>query len=223
MPTSAPPAESPTAELTRRYLAAALAGDRREALRLVMDEGIERGITVPELYLGVIQPAQAEIGRRWQANELTVAQEHVATAVSQIVVSHLYHRIPRAAPNGRLVLVACAQGELHELGARMAADFLEMAGFNVIFLGANVPAGSLARMARQTKPQLVVISAATTLCFPGLRESIAALREQAGDVPVAIGGSAFAWTEQCAVEGVVPGGGSAEELVAVAKRLTGVA
>ena len=217
-------AAAPTAteELTRRYLDAALAGDRREALRLMMTDGVERGVPVPDLYLKVIQPAQAEVGRRWQANEISVAQEHVATAVSQLVVSHLYHHIPRAQPNGRLVLVACAQGELHELGARMAADFLEMAGFDVVFLGANVPAGSLARMVEQMRPDLVVVSAATTLCFPGLREMVRALREADPDVPVAVGGSAFSWTEQCAVEGVVPGGGSAEELVAQARRLTGV-
>ncbi|HKG94051.1 MAG TPA: cobalamin-dependent protein [Gemmatimonadaceae bacterium] len=219
-PASAPPA---IAELTRRYLDAALVGNRREALRLVIEEGIERGVAVPELYLHVIQPAQFEVGRRWQANEISVAQEHVATAVSQLVVSHLYHHIDRATPNGRLVLVACAQGELHELGARLAADFLEMSGFNVVFLGANVPAGSLVRMVQQMKPDLVIISAATTLCFPGLRDMVKALREAQADLPVAIGGSAFTWAEQCAVEGVVPGGGSAGELVDVARRLTGLA
>jgi len=48
----------------------------------LFDEGLAAGVSVPELYLEVIRPAQYEIGRLWQANLVTVAEEHVATSVS---------------------------------------------------------------------------------------------------------------------------------------------
>lgn len=69
------------AELNRRFVAAQLRGDRREALRVVIDEGLAGGATVPELHLRVVQPAQYEIGRLWQENKISVAEEHLATAI----------------------------------------------------------------------------------------------------------------------------------------------
>src|SRR3712207_4670693 len=72
------------AEIAPRYLEALLAGDRNAAVRAALDDGVARGLTVPDLYVGVIQPAQHRIGELWQENRLTVAHEHVATAISQL-------------------------------------------------------------------------------------------------------------------------------------------
>lgn len=120
-----PTAPTTLDDLRTRYPAAQLAGDRREALRLIVEEGAERRVPVSALHLEVIRPAQVEIGRPWQENPITVADEPLATAISQLVVSHLYRYLPPAALDGRRVIVSCADGELHEMGARMAADFLE--------------------------------------------------------------------------------------------------
>jgi methanogenic corrinoid protein MtbC1 len=211
-----------------RYLAAQLNGDRQEALRLVLEEGLERGVAVPDLHLKVVQRAQRQIGTLWQENRITVAQEHLATAISQLVVSQLYRYLPRTRGNGRRVLVACAEGEQHEMGARIAADFLEMAGFDVHFLGANVPADSVAEMAAERRPgrrsvDLLVLSATTSICFPGLQATMRRVRELAPDLPIMVGGSAFAWSDGCAVpEGVVLGGSDAHALVDGARRVLGV-
>src|SRR5262249_4416722 len=94
-------------ELRARYLAAQLAGSRREALRLVLDEGLARGVPALDVELEVIQEAQREIGRLWQENAITVAEEHMATAISHMALSHLYEHAPRASTNGKKVLVAC--------------------------------------------------------------------------------------------------------------------
>lgn len=207
------------ARLREAFLQAQLAGDRREALRLILEDGIVAGHRAADLLLGVIQPAQYEIGRRWQNDEISVAQEHLATAISQLAVSHLYRHLECDRPNGRLIVVACADGELHELGARIAADFLEMAGFTVHFLGANVPARSLASMIHKRRPDALVLSAATSLCFPGLRTSLEAVREAAGEgMPILVGGSAFSWSEECAIPAnVVYAGRDARELVEVVR------
>ncbi len=62
--------------LTRKFVAAQLAGDRREALRLVVEDGVRRGARVLDLQARVIRAAQSEIGVLWQRNQISIAQEH---------------------------------------------------------------------------------------------------------------------------------------------------
>lgn len=214
-----------TARLYQPYLDAQIAGDRARALHVVLEDGVKQGVPVADIHLGVIQPAQEEIGRRWQLNEITVAQEHLATAISQLAVSHLYGHLERTESNGKLVVVACAEGEQHELGARLAADFLEMAGFVVRYLGASVPADSLAKMVVTSKASAVVLSAATSLCFPGLRAAVKAVRAAAPAVPILVGGAAFVRSDRCEgiADDVLFAGRTAEDLVTAVREQTGLA
>jgi MerR family transcriptional regulator, light-induced transcriptional regulator len=213
----------PLAQLQKRYLAAQLAGDRREALRLLVDEGLLRGIPLQDLHLKVIQFAQYEIGRLWQENHISVAQEHLATAISQLAMSHLYRHLPRDPSNGKMVMLSCVEGELHEVGARMAADFLEMAGFDVRFLGANVPSHHLVRMVREQTPDLLALSVTMTYHLPALRDAVAVVREAVPRLPIAVGGLAFEWVPGIEKElDVSFFGKDARELVASACRTLGV-
>ncbi|WP_257460390.1 cobalamin B12-binding domain-containing protein [Archangium lipolyticum] len=206
--------------LRESYLSAQLKGNRREALRLLVDEGILRGIPLPTLHLEIIQEAQREIGRLWQENHISVAQEHLATAISQLALSHLYRHLPRDPSNGRTVMISCVEGELHELGARVASDFLEMAGFDVRFLGANVPTEHLVREVRAQKPDLLALSVTMTYHIPALRQAVAAVREVAPLLPLAVGGLAFSWVPGLEAELGVPFfGKDARELVASACRM----
>lgn len=184
--------ETPLQSLTDRYIAAQLAGDRATALQIMLEEGIGRGIPVSELYLNVIQPAQHRIGRLWQENRITVAQEHLATAISQLVLAHLYPLLPREPENGLVAVVACVPGELHDMGSRVAADFFEMSGYDVRFLGANVPVESLAAMVAETCADIVVLSVVMTFNLPGLREAVRAIRSAHGASPrIIVGGPAI--------------------------------
>lgn len=91
------------------------------------------------IYLEVLQPVQREIGNLWQTNEVSVAQEHYCTAATQLIMGRLYPYLHLAPRNGKRVVVACVGGELHEVGARMVADILEMEGWDSYYLGANTP------------------------------------------------------------------------------------
>jgi MerR family transcriptional regulator, light-induced transcriptional regulator len=219
----APASDTPHAPLRDAYLSAQLKGNRREALRLLLDEGLLKGIPFITLYTDVIQGAQREIGRLWQANTISVAQEHMATAISQLALSHLYHHLPRDPPNGRTVLLSCVEGELHELGARMASDFLEMAGFDVRFLGASVPVEHLVREVEQSRPDALVLSVTMTFHLPALREAVKAVRAVRPGLPLLAGGLAFEWAPGVERElGVSFVGTDARQLVASACQLLGV-
>lgn len=209
-------------ELSRSYLAAQLAGDRRAAVRLLMEEGIGRGNSVLDLHLQVIQQAQREIGRLWEQNSISIAQEHQATAVSQLALAHLYQQSLRRPSVGKSVLVSCVEGELHDVGARICADVLELHGFAVRFLGANVPTDCLVGFVERTRPDLVALSVTLPIHLPAVRAAVAALRGRS-TTPLAVGGCALDLPGGCdGFEGVAIFGGDALELLRSARSLLGV-
>jgi methanogenic corrinoid protein MtbC1 len=187
-----------TTALCQRYVEAQLAGDRREAVRLVLQEGLGSGLTVVELQSEVIQAAQREIGRLWQQNRISIAQEHMATAISQVAMSRLFEEAPSAERLGATVLVACVEGELHEFPARLVADFLELGGFDVRYLGANVPADDLLKMLRTVQPDLLALSVTMSFNAPALRTTVERVRAEFPRLPIVAGGHALAWEPELA-------------------------
>lgn len=208
-------------ELRARFLDAQLRGDRKHAAKIVIDDGLSAGAPVAELYEHVLGGAQREIGRLWQENEVTVAQEHMATAIAGLVLAQLFERASMAPRNGRLVLVACVEGELHDFPARLVADTLDLAGFSVRFLGANVPIDDLLAMIADAEPDLLALSATMSFHAPSLRRTVRAVRERFGAKPViAAGGGALEWTPSLAAElGVDVTARTGNELVDAATRL----
>ena len=205
-----------------RFVAALVAGARREAFDVVLEDALAVDVPAATIYLGVIQPALYDIGRLWQQGRITVAHEHAATEIVRVALGQLRVHLPAAASNGRYVLVACVEGELHDLGARMAADFIETAGFEVQFLGANLPTATLTELVRSRPPQLLVLSATWTATAPALRRTIAAVRSVDDQLPVAVGGQIFARRPGLAKQlGVRFSGPDAPTAVTIAHRALG--
>ena len=164
------------------------------ARELLLEDGLAAGVPLADLYLGVLQPAQYRIGQLWEHNQITAAREHLATAITASMMVELVAATPRQTGTGACVLVACVQGELHDLGARMVADFLELDGIGVRFLGANVPTDSLLGLIKEEQPQLVVLSMTMPEHLDQLQEAIAGIRRATGArLPVLVGGQALEW------------------------------
>jgi len=182
-------------EAAAAYLDAVVAGNRRRAFDVV-DSALAGGMDIRGLYLDVFQPALQEIGRLWQQNRITVADEHLATAITQAAMARLYERMFAAAGDtGPLLVAACADGERHEVGLRMVCDLLEMEGWDTVFLGATVPLDDLVRLVRERRPEVVALSAAIAPNVPRVARAIGAIRHALpGDTApvIAVGGRAFA-------------------------------
>lgn len=178
-----------------QYLQAQVAGDRRAALRIVR-EALGGGHSVRALQQDVIQAAQREIGRLWQENRLSVAHEHMATAISHMALVYLFEQAPPPLANGRTIVVACVEGEMHDLPARLVADYLEIDGFGVVYLGANVPTESLCRVLAERRPDLLALSVTMSFNVAGLRAAVAAVRERLSGLKIAAGGHALAWAPE---------------------------
>jgi methanogenic corrinoid protein MtbC1 len=141
----------------QNYLEALRTGDRRAALSTA-HAAIADGADIRDLYMEVFQPAMYEVGRLWETNQFTVAQEHLATAITQSVMAQVYATVDGQPPLGRTMVATCIGGELHELGIHMVADFFEIEGWEVCYLGANMPAADVLSMIESKRADLLAIS-----------------------------------------------------------------
>ncbi len=176
-------------DLRDQYLQNQLAGDRRAALTFIEDT-LRAGVPVADVQARIVQAAQREIGRLWQEDRISIAQEHMATAISQLVMAHLFQHAQFSARLGRKVLVACVPGELHEFPARLLADTLDMAGYDVRFLGADVPIDDLLTEIEREKPDLVALSVTMVFNMRSLREVLKTVRARHAELRIAVGGLA---------------------------------
>ncbi|NJK88053.1 MAG: hypothetical protein HC923_00770, partial [Myxococcales bacterium] len=135
-----------------------MSGDRRRAVALVI-EAQRRGVPLVDLYVEVLLASQAHVGRLWQADEATIAEEHAVTAATELAMGQLFVAATRAPSLGVLVIAGGIAGDLHDLGVRAAADLLDIAGFDVIFIGTDIPPADFARAAEDYEALVVLIGA----------------------------------------------------------------
>jgi methanogenic corrinoid protein MtbC1 len=196
----APPAApaEPWPEATA-FEAALLAGRQREALGIV-DACLDNGRSLVDLELHVILPALYQIGEKWHANKVTVAQEHLATAIVQSVMTAGLLRSQPPRMIGKKVLLACVAGNSHAIGLRMVSDGFQLAGWDVQFLGANVPTSALVGQAIAWKPDLLGLSVSFAQQLRVVKDVIADLDARLGGArpAVIIGGLAVNRFDQLA-------------------------
>jgi methanogenic corrinoid protein MtbC1 len=183
------PESSPTATTLTKAL---LAGDRVAARRMVF-EPMEQGADLVDVGVSLIQPAMYEIGRLWQLSRVSIAQEHLATAISESLMAQAFAAAEFAPPIRRKALFACVQGNHHALGLRLVSDAFEVKGWEVQFLGADMPARSLTEQVDRFRPDLVGLSISMPGQIPAGREVIERVRDVggAGGPAVLVGGLAL--------------------------------
>ena len=99
----------PLQPVAAAFLAALLRSDRRAASQLVF-EALDAGAPLQSVYLDVFQRVQWEVGRLWELSRITIAQEHLCTAATQLVISQLYPRLFDGLRNGRSLVASCVAG-----------------------------------------------------------------------------------------------------------------
>ena len=182
----------PLSPLAHQYFEALRRGERHLASQLVLN-AVAAGTSVKDIYLNVFQTAQYEIGRLWQTNRITVAQEHYCTAATQLIMSQLYLHIFASVKNGRTLVATCVSGDLHEIGVRMVADFFEMGGWNTFYLGANTPHASVIATLVDRGADVLAVSATISYHVEAVRDLIRAVRAHpaARTVRILAGGYPF--------------------------------
>lgn len=209
----------PYGALLKGYTEALLEGERQRASGLI-EEALEEGAPIKELYLQVFQPSQYEIGRLWMTNAISVAEEHYCTAATQLIMSQLYPRIFSSRRRGLSFVACCVGGELHEIGMRMVADFFELEGWDTYYLGANTPVATLNDYLSSKKPAVLGLSMTLSKHAGTLGEIVESVRSGFPDLKIIAGGYAFLQDPTLAarlgLDGFAP---DAEEAVSLAESL----
>lgn len=183
---------SPHARAARDYLLAVLEGRRDDALRLALSL-VDGGTPVADVHRHVLSASQVEIGRMWQRGELSVAEEHVASRTTEQVLALLDARLPREARLKKRVLVTSANGDLHDIGLKMVAQQLELAGFDTLYLGASTPGEDVVRAIDDFSVDALAVGAKLTINLPACMDLVACVRasERGRDLPILVGGLPF--------------------------------
>jgi MerR family transcriptional regulator, light-induced transcriptional regulator len=179
--------------LFKSFLSGLLNCNKNYCHSLIID-AVNKGVDVQEIYGSIFYPAMIHIGELWQENKITVAQEHLTTAIVQSIICSLYNKVfdNKTAENKGKIMLTCASNELHELGSRMLSDLLEMEGFDVKFLGAYMPNYSVLEMIEKESPLIVGISCTMSFNINYVKELILKLKGSSErKIPIVVGGRAF--------------------------------
>lgn len=222
---ASPDVKTTISPVARSFLKYLLAGEQARG-RAVIDKALAAGTPVRDIYTGIFQPVLWETGRLWQEDGATIAQEHYVTSVIRQMMDQQHDRIAatgRTSRRKKTVVAACAGEELHEIGIRMVADFFEMDGWNLYYIGANTPAKSILDTVKEQKADVVALSITMPSRLPELRYLVRSLRadKDTAKVKIIVGGFPFGiipdlW-KQVGADAVAAG---AEDAVVAANRLT---
>lgn len=171
------------------YTAAVIAGQDLQAGKIV-DDCFASGISMTDVYVCLFQPSMYEVGRLWHSNRIGVAHEHIATSITQYLMVRAYANAEFAQPVDRRAVFSCVEGNQHSLGLRMVSDVFEISGWNVNYLGADLPTESLLSYLDESQPDLLGLSVSMPWQLVALQDQIDMLRAELGSrsPAIAIGG-----------------------------------
>jgi excisionase family DNA binding protein len=177
------------ADWARRLEARLVAGDEAGAWGVV-EAALASGMEPAGVYTEMLGPALESVGCRWHDGEISVAVEHLASAVAIRIVGRLGPRFARKGRTWGRVVVTTPEGEVHAIPSAMLSDLLRAAGFEVTDLGVDIPSETLAGIIERIgTPVAVCISATRAGSDREIRRAVKAVRAST-DALVLVGGGA---------------------------------
>ena len=172
------------------YLEALLAGNRL-LCQNILTELLDSKIAVLDIYESLIKRSLYQVGDMWEHHQISVAREHLATSISELLLHHIYPELFLTQRVGKTIVLACVAQEQHTLGAKIIADVFEMHGWDSLFLGANVPELDLLGRIDTEKPDVLGLSVSLFFNLASLQRTLSVLNQTYSQLPVLIGGQAF--------------------------------
>lgn len=175
-----------------RYFNHLIKGEKSECVAIV-DELINQQLPVENIYTQLFQRALYQVGEYWEKNLISVATEHIATALTENLMTRLQPQLFTTGRTGKKAVIACVANEYHQVGAKMVADIFEMHGWDGYFVGANTPVSELIRFLESQNPDLAALSLSIYFNLNELKNTITQIRMHLPEIPILVGGQAFRW------------------------------
>ena len=175
-----------------------IAGEDAQAMKNIL-EYLETH-SRKELFTNVLTPTMYHIGVLWERNDISVADEHLATAICDFILSATEERnVQNDRAEGK-VMVMGLEGEDHYLGLKMVASIFREKGWHVQYMGPNLPLDHALDAAIRQKPDVIGLSAALAYRLPALKTYIRAFQQLDKPPVILIGGRAMKLADMTALE-----------------------
>ena len=135
----------------------------------------------------ILLPLQRRVGELWHEGRVNIALEHYVTKLIQQKIFSVMNQLP-ANEFGPRVVIACPEGESHEIGAQAVAYLAATRGCHVYYLGPNLPASDLRTFCDRVKPDLVLLSLTELRSDAATQQFLHELESLSAQWPVAVGG-----------------------------------
>lgn len=170
--------------------------DKEQAVHLSLEALETHQVSVIELYENILRPALASVVEEYKDEDDLIWKEHVRSAIIRTIIECDFPYVlkEQIAVEGERekVIVMCPELEDHELGAKMVADFFQIAGFNAYFIGARTPLKTIFNAIRDVQPRYLVISVTNFYHLLSVKRVIEAIKEVASpDLTFVLGGRAI--------------------------------
>ena len=182
------------------YLAALLAGDRARCTAIV-EELLAAGVGLKDLYVHLFQRALYQVGELWEQQRVSVAVEHLATAITERLLTLVQPQVFDGPSREHSIIVACVGSEYHQIGGRMVADLCELQGWRGYFVGHSTPLPELLHLIDERRPTWLGLSLSIYFNLPALLTALDAVTGAYPDLPILVGGQAFRWSGVDALQG----------------------
>ncbi len=192
--TSLPPSALSENTLLKEELVQALIHtDENSAAHIFADHFYHFGAPT-DFFDTVIKPTMIEIGRLWENNTISVATEHVATAMIERLWNRFSnHDTEDTFLNHRVAFVITPDAQLHKLGSKMVSSLLTQRGWKVANMGLHESFKELFEAIGEFRPDLIILSATMAIYIPLIQKFVLALRfdEPVYEGKIVVGGQAF--------------------------------
>lgn len=172
------------------FLNSLLTGKRNICSKII-HEHLNNHTSIELTYEELIKKTLYKVGELWEFNKISVATEHLASAIIEAILNEIYPKVITNEKNDKKAIVACVENEFHQIGIKMVSDIFELNNWNSYFLGANTPTNELISYAKIIKPDILAISLSIYFHLPILEEMTQKIRAVFPDLPILVGGQAF--------------------------------
>ena len=187
-----PPVDEQYMERKNSFQAGLLRGDHTACLDIAR-ETVGNSRDIEGFYLHIIQPSMYEIGMLWERASISVAQEHLASAIVSRIMAAVNMTALESKPHKCKAVISSAPNEFHEIGAWMIADVLTCEGWDIRYLGANTPHDALMDLLKSFKPDHLGLSVTMAFNVEKVREMIREIKNDPSlkSISIIVGGRVF--------------------------------
>jgi len=175
-------------ELVTKLKEAVISGEDADA-RVLVEEGLDGGMSPRDILEQAMMPAMEDIGARFSKGEAFIPELIVAAYAMEAGMEILKPRMPGGSEGGGKIVLGTVAGDIHSIGKNLVRMCLEGAGFDVIDIGENQTTEQFVQAYKEHNPRILGLSALLSSTMLHMRDVILAVRAVDPDARIMVGGA----------------------------------